>query len=132
MATVRSARAETEVLRLQGNVADPVELDGFSVRPSRGGVEIEGLDVEDAKVALKLLGSARKVQYDLGVTSAAQLIGIMSSAGVVLTPPAPVEQATPIGGPSAQAAVDAHVHDEHIGRTAAQEECVSDSHLGLP
>ncbi len=93
MATVPNARAEAGVLQLEGNVADPVELDGFSVRPSQDGVEIEGLDIEDAKIALKLLGSAKKVQYDFGATAAAQLIRIMSSAGVVLTPPAPVEQA---------------------------------------
>lgn len=97
MATVREGRAEAVVVR-RGEIhsadpGDPVEFDGFTLLPSRGGVEIEGLDLEDAKMALRLLGAAKEVQYELGARSAAQLINVMSAAGVDLTPPASVEQA---------------------------------------
>lgn len=65
----------------------------YTVHPNAEGVEIEGLDLEDASEALRLLRAARQFQFERGSSVAARLVEVMTAADLDLTPPAAVEQA---------------------------------------
>lgn len=61
--------------------------------PRDSGVEIEGLDLDDASTALTLLAAARRLQFDEGSAAGSQFVQAMTESGLDLTPPAAVEQA---------------------------------------
>ncbi|WP_188894367.1 hypothetical protein [Microlunatus endophyticus] len=70
-----------------------MEAAGYTILPTRWGVEIEGLEPSDATEALRLLRAARRLQSERGSTTAANLIEVMAEADLDLTPPAAIEQA---------------------------------------
>ena len=93
MATVRE---ECPTLQLGESHAGSEEFEGFRLVPSRGpggGVEIQGLDIDDARTALKLLRSLKETQYKFGTEYAGRIIDTMGKADIEVIPPAFVEQA---------------------------------------
>lgn len=65
----------------------------YEVTKHAGGVQIDGLTIQEAREALALLTAARELQSERGASVAAGLLRAVSEAGLELTPPASVEQA---------------------------------------